>query len=378
MDFDIFEKTVLLVQSGSRLYGINTESSDFDVQGVAVPPPKYFFGTSKFEQFADINVLNTESFLSLFSNSDRELIAKTKLEGTIFDIRKYVKLAADNNPNILDTLFAPESKVLKQTAAGRILRENAPKILNKYLYYRFTGYATEQLNKMETHRQYLLNPITERPTRESFDLRNTTDLSDGELATIYAAVSKHVDKWENAFPTGMSQSDIWMIKSHYKDTLKEMAIAKEERYLLAERRLGIPSSISEYFAAERKFNKAVDDYKSYQKWLKDRNPERAALEAKFGYDTKFAVHLIRLLRACRDLLKTGTYDVCRTGIDADLLLQVRAGQFKYEEVLQMSEDTRREAEDLFNKNPANLPSGVDRDFVEELQLRVIEAAYGEK
>ena len=39
--------TVLLVRHGSHAYGTNTETSDEDFKGVAIPPKEYFLGALK-------------------------------------------------------------------------------------------------------------------------------------------------------------------------------------------------------------------------------------------------------------------------------------------------------------------------------------------
>jgi len=45
------------------------------------------------------------------------------------------------------------------------------------------------------------------------------------------------------------------------------------------------------------------------------------LEAKFGFDTKHAMHLIRLLRMAREILETGVVHVKRP--DAEELSAIR-------------------------------------------------------
>ena len=48
---DVEKNTILLCLTGSRLYGIDNADSDYDYKGICIPPVKYFFGTSSFEQF---------------------------------------------------------------------------------------------------------------------------------------------------------------------------------------------------------------------------------------------------------------------------------------------------------------------------------------
>lgn len=123
MEFDLIKHTVLLTVAGSRAYGLHTEESDIDIKGVAIPPKRYYYGyLFNFPQ-AD-KASHMEVFHDYFSDSEKAIIKKTKLEGSVYEISKFVKLAADANPNILDVLFCRDEEVKHQTEIGKVLREN--------------------------------------------------------------------------------------------------------------------------------------------------------------------------------------------------------------------------------------------------------------
>jgi len=62
----------------------------------------------------------------------------------------------------------------------------------------------------------------------------------------------------------------------------------------------------------------------------NRGQGRQALVQKYGYDTKFAMHTIRLLETARDLLRTGELKVRRS--DGEWLKAIREGALgSYEE-----------------------------------------------
>lgn len=84
----------------------------------------------------------------------------------------------------------------------------------------------------------------------------------------------------------------------------------------------------EVLKKERDYKRAKQEWDSYQRWLRERNPKRAELEEKFGFDTKNATHLFRLLRMCREILETGEVIVERP--DAKELLEIRDGKMSYE------------------------------------------------
>ena len=56
------------------------------------------------------------------------------------------------------------------------------------------------------------------------------------------------------------------------------------------------------------------------------------LEEQFGYDTKHAMHLVRLLRMGAEILSTGQVNVLRS--DATELLEIRNGKWSYDELLE--------------------------------------------
>lgn len=90
--------------------------------------------------------------------------------------------------------------------------------------------------------------------------------------------------------------------------------------------------------------------------------KRKGLVDKFGYDTKNAQHLIRLLRQGIEFLETGELIVKRP--DAEELKQIKLGGWKIEKV-------KREADKLFKKmeeafNNSKLPDGVEAEKIHRL------------
>jgi hypothetical protein len=68
----------------------------------------------------------------------------------------------------------------------------------------------------------------------------------------------------------------------------------------------------------------------YEEWTRQRNPVRAELGRRFGYGTKHAMHLLRLLR-----MATGEVRVRRP--DAEELLAVRRGSLTFDSLLEQAE-----------------------------------------
>jgi len=125
--------------------------------------------------------------------------------------------------------------------------------------------------------------------------------------------------------------------------------------------------------AERAYRAAQRHWDNYQKWKRERNPARAELEAKFGYDTKHAMHLLRLLHIGREILAEGKVHVWRP--DAQWLLAVRDGLLGYEELLALAKQGEAELAELMKHSP--LPEAPDEEAAEKLAVELHEKFLAE-
>ena len=132
--------TILKIISGSHLYGTNTENSDKDYMGICIPTKDYIVGMHKFEQLEE----RTNP-----SNSDKQN-NKADNDYTCYSLPKFIKLAYDNNPNILEMLFVPEESIIYCDVLGRQFLEHRKLFVSKRAYYKFMGYATAQKRKLIT------------------------------------------------------------------------------------------------------------------------------------------------------------------------------------------------------------------------------------
>lgn len=73
---------------------------------------------------------------------------------------------------------------------------------------------------------------------------------------------------------------------------------------------------------------------------------RQDLIERFGYDTKFAMHSIRLLTSAIEILKTGDFNTYRS--NRKDLLDIRNGKYTLDQILSMVEDYDKELNELYD------------------------------
>lgn len=121
------ESALIVVLGGSRAYGTNLSVSDTDYRGVMAATRQMLLGLESW---------------------DTQWIAKQP-DILLYTLPKFVKLALSANPNILDTLFAPDDVIVTMTDVGRELRNMRHSFLSKRVYTTFTRYAQGQLRKLQ-------------------------------------------------------------------------------------------------------------------------------------------------------------------------------------------------------------------------------------
>lgn len=160
---DIIEKcpgeVILITYKGSVTYGTQREGSDIDFLGICFPPEEAVFGLKKWEQ-KEFNF--TKNGLTY--------------DGTIYDIRKFFRLAMNGNPNILESLFVePKDVAFYNDYGGKILDERKEFLSRNKCYKSFTGYAYSQLYKLEK-KEYKDSHRREEVEKYGYSLKNAYHL----------------------------------------------------------------------------------------------------------------------------------------------------------------------------------------------------------
>ncbi|HZA52405.1 MAG TPA: nucleotidyltransferase domain-containing protein [Myxococcaceae bacterium] len=364
--FPLERHTIFLTLAGSQAHGTARDGSDVDLRGVCVAPlPVRLSLFSAFEQYE--GPLSAELTAAVV----RRLEA-TKTECAIFDVAKFLGLCAAANPNALEILFADERDWVFETPAWRQVHSERRHFLTKKVQQTFLGYAMAQLKKIKTHRSWLLNPPKTKPAREDFGLPAAGGtLSHDDQNRIEQSIAERIRSYgigniEMPKPTRIAVQE--RLDTFYRDVLSASDEDIEERKrAVATHALSLPPDVVAALNAEKKYRAAMKHWESYQTWKSERNPARAELEREHGYDTKHAMHLVRLMRMGLEVLERGELLVRRH--DAAELIAIRDGALPFDGLLATA--ARLEADMQSAAARTTLPDDVDHEQVDRLALQLM-------
>lgn len=348
------QRAFYLTNHGSHAYGTNLPTSDTDIRGVFIAPKEYYLGFQ--------NVV--------------EQVEQKEPDLVVFELRKFMKLAADANPNVLELLYTDPSDHLLTSPTFEVLRDNRHLFLSRKAKHTFSGYATSQLKRINTHYRWLKNPPLAPPTREEFGLPERTVIPADQLAAANAAIQKQLDIWSWHELEDVDPAIRQALKDEFTRRLAEITAwswqeVEAKTWNAAARHIGLDTNFIELLDRERRYLSKLREWQQYNDWKRNRNPDRAILEEKFGYDTKHGMHLVRLLRMCREILTLGEVVVRRP--DAQELLSIRAGAWPYEKLVEWAEGEDRALEEL--AKTSSLPKSPDRKKLDDLCVKLVESSF---
>jgi predicted nucleotidyltransferase len=121
-DQDQRGELTLLAVSGSHAHGLAHAGSDLDLRGVFVAPSADFFGLTDVREQVEIHHPDI----------------------TIFELRKFCRLAAVGNPNILEMLFTPQESIVVASETWAQIVGIRDSFLSRVAYDAYIGYAKAQ------------------------------------------------------------------------------------------------------------------------------------------------------------------------------------------------------------------------------------------
>lgn len=373
MNFDLEGCTHYLIISGSHSYGGNTEDSDYDLRGWCIPPLRIFTAFDQnfdqSDQWYPFSEYPFRGHLSRYiSRNNFRVPEKTeKIDHCIYNVHKFFKLAAGCNPNLIENLFVDDEEILICSKLGKRVRKNRHLFLSAKAKFTFTGYAVSQLKRINTHRRWLLYPPEKKPERKDFGLPEQTVIPADQRQAAEKLIEGKVREWllQDSELLGTTElnilhsklaefvASILKEKDHIVHELDESELFEAAR-LSAMHGMGMSPSYIAALQAEKKYRQKLNEYKQYQTWKKNRNPERAKLEAQFGYDCKHGMQLVRLLMMGKELLTTGNVTVKRK--DRQLFRDIKNGAWSYEKIIQYLKKVEGELNDIYENKKYVVPN----------------------
>ena len=297
-------KLIFETVHGSTAYNLAREGSDVDLKGIVVGQREWYFGMETAPEQVDLSPDHVR-----------------------YELRKFMRLAVDANPTVIELLFTAPKHHRCITPSGELLLHHRDAFLSKRIADRFSGYALAQLKRIRSHRSYLLAPPSHAPSRTEFDLPERTVIPADQLAAAESLLAQGDLEGADASPNFL-----------------------------------------ELLARERRYKSALKGWQSYQTWLRTRNPKRSELEAKFGYDTKHAMHLVRLQRMAIETLQTGAVNVTRN--DREELLAIRDGALSFDQLETQTDTIDQQLRQA--ASTSKLPDQPDENFINNLCILIIE------
>ena len=346
------EEQFLLLKciSGSRAYGLHTPLSDTDYKGVFLLPKKAYYGFEQQEQF---------------NNETNDIV--------YYELKRFIDLLVKNNPNILELLATPNNCVLYKHPLMDELKPDY--FLSKLCRQTFAGYAQSQIKKARGLNKKITNPL--EITRKSIpDFCYVLH----DLGVI------PLDEWSKE--KGYLIHEFGLVKiPHMRDLYG----------LFHQSQVGATVSLSGVFSgvdandvslssipkeiepiAYMSFNKDAysihcKEYAQYWEWVEKRNEVRYNSNITNGknYDTKNMMHTFRLLNMAAEIAKEGVVHVLRE--DRAFLLDIRAGNFEYDYLVELASEKTLMIDELYEKS--DLPELPNSSKAEELLVSLRDELY---
>lgn len=339
--------------SGSRAHGTHHAGSDEDIRGIfALPLAAYASLSPPIPQISD-----------------------ERGDTVYYNLRRFLELASEANPTVLELLFSPADCIQYQSPCLTPLFEKRRIFVTARVFDSHIAYAQAQLKKAKGRNKWINRPqLKEPPEKEAFcwviprrpasgamPYRPIPLAQSGiDLAHCHAASLEHAPNLYRLYRYGPEARGVFR-----NGTLACESIPKQEE---EERCIGL------LIYNRQAYDMALRDHQHYWAWRNDRNEDRwrAQDAGVLDYDAKNMMHTFRLLYACEHVLDTGEPLVRVAGERLDFLRAIRAGQFGYDDLAARATALLEGLED--RRNGRRLPEKPDARALDEL-LHDITAAW---
>jgi hypothetical protein len=301
------------VISGSKSFGLNTQTSDTDIKGIYYLPKEKFFGLDYISQIS--NETNDEVY---------------------YEIGRFVELLLKNNPNILEILASPEDCILYKHPLMEYLKTED--FLSKLCKDSFAGYAATQIKKARGLNKKIVNPL---PKEKKSLLNFCYVLKNYETVALNTFLVENNLKQEQCGLVNLPNSKGMFALFYDEDkTLGYKGIIqKESSNEVSLSSIPKNEKLIGYLSCNQDgYSKYCKEYTEYWSWIDKRNEDRYETNQQHGknYDSKNMMHTIRLLQTAEQILSTGKLNIRVS--NRDELLDIKAGNKEYDDLLEMADN----------------------------------------
>jgi predicted nucleotidyltransferase len=376
-------KPLLLVIRGSQAYGTNVETSDTDYSGVFIQKIDDILGFNYTEQIND-----------------------EKNDTVIYEIKRFLDLLSSNNPNILELLNTPDDCIIyKDTIFDEILN-NRDKFITKICAKSFGGYGIEQIKKAKGQNKKQ-NWEKDKVTRKDvldfvYVIEGSKSIpwkkwSNGRYDEKFCGVV-NVPNARDVYAVYYDNHSFMCFSEFWSEETRELSkkFRKEEGLPMGLGYKGLVKTGEGQNVAESNqlrlssipkgetpicnivynkdgYSEHCKDFKSYEDWLANKNEARWVDVKSHGQkiDGKNMMHSKRLMSMAREIAEGKVINVRRN--DAEYLISIRRGEIDLETLIAEVEKEIVEIDELFANS--DLPNDVDRNFVNELLIKIRKNIY---
>lgn len=332
--------------SGSRAYGLETETSDTDIKGVFLLPKQHYYGLDYVKQV---------------SNESNDIV--------FYEFGRFMELLYQNNPNILELLATPEHAILyKHPLLDQI---KAPQILSKKCQDTFGKFAFSQIKKARGLKKKIVNPMPkERKTVIDFCYVNHEN---GSLPVLEFLSLKG---WQNGHCGLINIAHMHDLYGLYHNPSNGYSgIQKSENsndISLSSIPKGEKQEALLYFNRNG-YSTFCKEHSEYWAWVEKRNDTRFESTQSHGkkYDAKNMMHVFRLLDMAIEIGAEQKVMVKRP--NRDFLLEIKAGKFEFDELLNLAHQKQHEMDRAFESS--TLPDSPDFDLINGLTAKLRDQFY---
>jgi len=338
-DYIIFEAI-----TGSHAYGTNLPTSDIDIRGIFRLP--------------------VQQHLSLLPVIPE--ISDEKQDIKYYELRKFIDLAKDCNPNIIELLFLGENLIKVKTPVMQHLLDHNHLFISKKAYHTHIGYAHSQIEKAKGQHKKVHNPQPEKcPTHEDFcfyiPYMKGRVLADPPARPITLAESG-IDLTQYHCARVEQTANLYRLYYYGKES---KGVFRGDHMLTPES-IPLDDEVSKFSGLllynPDLYEKAKRDWHSYWDWKKNRNEQRWVDQEKglINYDAKNMMHCCRLLMSGKNILITGKPIITFTGKDLQFLQDIRASKYKYEEIMKFVEDELESLKKLYETSQLSYSTNINK------------------